>query len=143
VLLPLTHPVFRKVFTAAAAYNLLWGAWVSLLPAQYFQVLGLPVPDAMGLAIWQCVGMCILIYAPGYWWIARQPERFCHYVLIGLLGKTLGPIGMVYSVFNGILPPKFALTCLFNDVLWWLPFWAFAFAAAKARGGWWALLRGD
>jgi small multidrug resistance pump len=131
----------RPWFLAAALYNLLWGSWVVLLPQQYFDWIGMPAPQP--IAIWQVVGMCVLVYAPGYWWVARDPLRFRHYVLIGLLGKLLGPIGFVFSVHQGTLPLVFGWTLLTNDLLWWLPFGLFLREAARVSGGWGALLRGD
>lgn len=132
---------FRIVFLAAAAYNALWGAWVVLLPRQYFALIGMAAPEP--IAIWQVVGMCVAVYAPGYWWIARDPLRFRHYALIGLLGKVLGPLGFVGAVAAGTLPLRFGITLLANDLAWWLPFVAFLREAARASGSWAALLRGD
>lgn len=132
---------FRPWLYAAALYNLVWGSWVVLLPHQYFDWIGMPAP--MPIAIWQVVGMCILVYAPGYWWAARDPLRFRHYIVIGLLGKVLGPIGFLFSVQQGTLPLAFGWTLLCNDLVWWLPFGLFLHQAARISGGWGALLRGD
>lgn len=132
---------YRPLFVAAALYNALWGAWVVLAPRQYFALIGMSAPEP--IAIWQVVGMCVAVYAPGYAWIARDPLRFRHYALIGLLGKVLGPVGFVGAVAAGTLPLRFGITLLANDLAWWAPFAFFLRVAARASGGWTALLRGD
>jgi small multidrug resistance pump len=138
-MLPLDR--FRPWLYAAAAYNAAWGAWVVLAPRHYFALIDMPAPEP--IAIWQVVGMCVAAYAPGYWWAARDPLRFRHYVVIGLLGKTLGPLGFAIAVANGGLPARFGWTLLANDVVWWIPFALFLREAARASGGWAPLLRGD
>lgn len=89
----------------AAVYNVLWGGGVALF--------------APGPA-WKCVGMMVLVYAPGYWAAARRPLP--ELVAVGLLGKTLGPVGFVWAYAHGMLPPAFGLVVLANDVLWWPAF---------------------
>ena len=89
---------YRFWFYAAALYNLVWGALNVLAPQFYFQLLGLPLPKE--LPYWQVVGMFVLVYAPAYWWAGRHPERHGHLILIGLLGKVLGPVGFVFSFFT-------------------------------------------
>jgi small multidrug resistance pump len=132
---------YRPWFYAAALYNLLWGAGMSLFPAGYFQIVGMPAPNYP--ALWQVVGMFVLVYAPGYWWVARQPVRHRHLVVIGLLGKLLGPLGFVGSFALGSLPLAFGWTLLTNDLIWWPAFGLFLREAAHCCGGWGALLRGD
>ncbi len=115
---------FRLWFYAAAAYNLLWGAVVVLAPNLYFDALGMARPNYP--AIWQSVGMMVGVYALGYWLLARDPKRYAALIWIGLLGKTLGPIGFLWSALQGVLPWKFGVVCLTNDLIWWPVFWAFA-----------------
>jgi small multidrug resistance pump len=43
-------------------------------------------------------------------------------VLVGLMGKILGPIGFAKALYYGVFPPLFGLTILTNDLLWWVPF---------------------
>jgi len=82
-------------------------------------------------------------YAPAYWWVAQYPSRHRHLVVIGLLGKVLGPIGFAWSARQGQLPLDFGLTILTNDLLWWPAFGLFLRAAARRYGGWAPLLRGE
>ena len=132
---------YRPWFYAAALYNLLWGAAVVLFPRRGLRLLGLPT--ATHAPLWQVVGMLVLVYAPGYWWAARHPGRHRQLVLIGLVGKILGPIGYAWAVWRGELPRAFGWTILTNDLLWWPAFVGYLRVAARQAGGWAALLRGE
>lgn len=135
------YATFRIWFKAAAWYNLIWGALIVLLPSVYFDLIGMEQPKY--LAIWQVVGMCILVYAPGYWWASKNPVKFRHYIVIGLLGKLLGPIGFVWAVYQGLLPIEFGLTLITNDLIWWPVFFIFLTRMAREYGGWLALFTGE
>ena len=124
------------VLWAAAIYNLLWGAWVVLVPGALFDFAGIPRPIYLG--IWQCVGMVIGVYGIGYAIAATDPYRHWPIVLVGFLGKVLGPIGMVCAWITvapgtpGFLPPRFAAaTNITNDLIWWIPFAMILYGAFK------------
>jgi hypothetical protein len=94
-------------------------------------------------AIWQVVGMFVLVYAPAYWWVARFPWRHRHFVVIGLAGKVLGPLGFVWAVGVDDLPASFGWTLITNDAIWWVPFTLFLRDAARLAGGWKSMLMGE
>ena len=122
------HRTYRAWFTAAAIYNLLWGAVVSIFPDLPFRLLNLPPSNYP--VLWQAIGMMVMVYAPGYYFIARDPERYAVFVWIGLLGKLLGPLGFLVSAMLGVLPWRFGLLNLTNDVIWLPVFLLFAFRYA-------------
>lgn len=126
---------------AAAIYNLLWGSINVLFPELLFNMLGVPAPSV--LPLWGVVGMFVLVYAPAYWWAARYPDRHAHIVLIGMLGKILGPVGFVWSAFTGQLPLAFGWTILTNDLIWWPALARYLQTAARNAGGWQAFLKGE
>jgi hypothetical protein len=114
---------------AAAIYNVAWGAGVIAFPHWLFDVTGLPrmnYPE-----IWQCVGMIVGVYGIGYWIAAGDPRRHWPIVLVGLLGKVLGPIGFIHALARGTFPPAFGLTIVTNDLIWWLPFGLILLEAAR------------
>jgi small multidrug resistance pump len=131
---------YRTWLTAAALYNLVWGALVILFPASFFCLIGAPEPSY--LLLWQVVGMFVLVFAPGYWWAARDPARHGHLVLIGLVGKLLGPLGFAWAYGTGQLPLAFGLTILTNDLVWLPVFVLFVRDAACSAGGWRPFLAG-
>ena len=128
-------------FYAAALYNLVWGAVNIFFPQLFFNLIGMPPPNY--LPLWQVVGMFVLVYAPAYGWAARDPLRHRHFIVIGLLGKILGPMGFVWSALHGQLPWAFGLTLLTNDLIWWPAFGLFLRDAARVSGGWRNLLNGQ
>src|SRR5262245_23618642 len=115
----------------AAIYNLVWGAWVILFPAALWTWLNLPPPNYP--ALWQCIGMVIGVYGVGYWIAARDPARHWPIILVGWLGKVLGPIGMLRASLGGDLPWSFGLVNVWNDLIWWWPFTAALYYAWRAN----------
>lgn len=104
----------------AGAYNIVWGAWVVLFPNALFDWTGVERPNHPEL--WQCIGMIVGVYGIGYAIAARDSRRHWPIVLVGLLGKVLGPIGMATALVQGRFPLAFGVTCLTNDLVWWIPF---------------------
>jgi hypothetical protein len=131
-----THQLaaFRPWLIAAAIYNLVSGTIIVIAPALYFRIVHIPPPNY--LPLWQVVGMFVLVYSPGYWWAYRAPAAHSHLVLIGLLGKLLGPIGFAWSAWVGQLPLAFGAILVSNDLLWWPAFIGFVATAARLSGGW-------
>jgi hypothetical protein len=115
---------------AAATYNLLWGGAVVIAPAALFTWAGIELPRYP--EIWQCVGMMVGVYGVGYAIAAFDPLRHWPIVLVGLLGKVLGPIGFAFAWAKGLFPARFAITILSNDLVWWVPFAGILWAAISA-----------
>lgn len=87
--------------------------------------------------IMQCVAMMVGVYALGYYYLARDPLRYANLIWIGLIGKTLGPLGFALGLMTGTMKPGFFWIVLTNDLIWWPAFWAFALKHARdpfARG---------
>ncbi len=120
----------RGVLILAGIYNLLWGMWVILSPLAMFRWSGMEPPRYPQL--WQGVGMIVGIYGLGYLLAARNPMRHWPIVLIGLLGKTLAPVGLLGTALRGELPWPWGVTIVTNDLIWWVPFGAILFEAASA-----------
>jgi len=110
-------------------YNAAWGSAVVLFPATLLRIAGVNATDAVPLV--QVIGMMVGVYAYGYYLLAREPKRYSGFIWIALAGKTLGPVGFVYSASTGALPWSFGWICVFNDVIWWPVFWRFALAHAR------------
>ena len=120
---------YRRWFYAAAIYNAVWGIAVVLFPGPVLRLAGLDSSDATPLV--QVMGMMVGVYAYGYYLLAREPRRYCGLIWIGLAGKTLGPLGFIYSAATGALPWTFGWICVFNDFIWWPVFWRFALTYAR------------
>jgi hypothetical protein len=120
----------------AGLYNLAWGTAVVLWPNQTFAWLGMTPLNYP--QIWQCLGMVVGVYGIGYLIAARDPARHWPIVLVGLLGKVLGPIGFLAAERGGKLPWSFGLMNVTNDLIWWVPFTLilyYAWRTNSAPGG--------
>lgn len=121
------------VLLAAGAYNLCWGAWAIFFPGAYFSFSGMQRP--IYPEIWQCVGMIVGVYGIGYAIAAFDPYRHWPIVLVGLLGKVLGPIGFIKALVEQTFPLKSGVINLTNDVIWWLPFTLILLGALRHNTG--------
>jgi len=122
---------YRRWFYAAAIYNAAWGTAVVLFPETLLRIAH--IKDAGAAPLAQVIGMMVGVYAYGYYLLARDPTRYYGLIWIALAGKTLGPIGFVYSAYMGALPWSFGWINVFNDVIWWPVFWRFALARESAN----------
>jgi hypothetical protein len=87
----------------------------------------------MGLLMF---GMIVGVYGVGYPIAAFDPLRHWSVILVGFLGKVLGPIGMANARWQGRLPLIAGVTCLTNEVIWWVPFGIILWRAyQKAQAG--------
>jgi peroxiredoxin len=118
---------YSRVLFWAALYNLVWGAWVVLLPGSAFSLLGIDPPNY--LFIWQCVGMIVGVYGIGYAIAAMDPLRHWPIVLVGFLGKIFGPLGYLWGVVMKTTPVEFGYLLITNDLIWWIPFFCILKAA--------------
>ncbi len=124
------------ILILAGVYNLVWGSWVVLRPNDLFDWTGINRPTYPG--IWQCVGMIVGVYGIGYAIAAFDPLRHWPIVLVGFLGKILGPIGMLSTWLTfapdalGYLPLSWGWVNLTNDLIWWIPFGAILWAAYQS-----------
>ncbi len=125
-------PWMRGVLALAAVYNVLWGAFAVLSPQTMFRWLGVdPLPVYPEL--WQCIGMIVGVYGVGYGIAAVDPYRHWPIILVGLLGKVLGPIGMLNAYWTGRFPASMGWISLTNDLIWWWPFTVILIGAARAK----------
>jgi len=110
----------KTILKLAAIYNILWGTWVILFPNHFFELVAMP-PLNMPF-IWQGLGMVVGLYGFGYWIASYYPLKHWPIVLIGFLGKVLGPVGFLGHYLEGNVSISFFYINIFNDVIWWIPF---------------------
>lgn len=133
---PFADRLFRITFALAGCYNLAFGLWAAVWPLAFFQLFEIPPPRYPG--IWACLGMVVGVYGLLYWHAASKLEAAWPIIAVGLLGKVLGPIGMVASFGDG-WPRRLGMICVYNDLIWWLPFGLFLVRGAVI-GRWIAAL---
>lgn len=123
----------RAVFVAAGLYNISWGIYSALDPQWLFRFAGMPPLNHP--EIFACLGMVIGLYGILYLEVARVPERGWLLAAVGLAGKVLGPIGLAQLLWSGAWPPRSAVLCITNDLIWWLPFGLYL-VDARPGGAW-------
>lgn len=110
----------RAVFCAAGFYNFAWGAYTALDPQWLFRFAGMP--PANYPEVFACLAMVVGVYGFLYLEVARVPEKGWLLAAVGMLGKLLGPIGLVALIGSGRWPPSTLILSLTNDFIWWVPF---------------------
>lgn len=110
----------KTTLLLAGGYNIAWGGVVVLFPASLFLWARMEPPRYP--QVWQCVGMMVGVFGVGYLIAAKDPARHWPIVLVGLLGKILGPLGFFLEVAQGRLPWRAGWVIVTNDLIWWVPF---------------------
>lgn len=131
---PDTHPTpawMRITLRLAAVYNAGYALVLALFPQQIFQWLHMPPTPSVMV---RCIGMLVGVYAIGYWVAASHPLRWWPLVLVGIVGKSLGPIGFLICVYTGELPWHAGWMNVTNDLIWLPPFIAIVIAAYQQQG---------
>jgi hypothetical protein len=124
----MSETLLRRVFRIAGIYNICWGTAIVLYPNLLFDLFGIPrvnYPFVMA-----GLGMCIGLY----WVVAGDLARYPQLVIIGFLGKALGPIGWFWTVMTTDLPLRTMWTNVFNDFIW-LPFFIAYFVWYRRQRG--------
>ncbi len=114
--------ILSTVFLSAAIYNVVWGVLIIFYPNLIFKVFDIEPLNYPFLM--SGIGMFVAVYGYGYWVVSRDLYCYPQLVVIGLLGKTLGPIGWGFTVLNGDIPGRTLWVNVFNDLIW-LPFFVY------------------
>ncbi len=119
----------KPVLRLAGVYNIAWGGLAVFFPKAAFEWAGMPQPNYPEL--WQCVGMIVGVYGVGFLVAALNPLRHWPIVLVGLLGKILGPVGFLNAALSGRFPWALGWNIVTNDLIWWVPFTLILLAAYR------------
>src|SRR5262245_64998796 len=115
--------LYRMTFVAAGVYNIVWGVYSALDPQWLFRFSGMEPLNRPEVFV--CLAMIVGLYGIVYLEVARRPERCWLMAAVGLVGKILGPMGLLVLIATGAWPVRTFVLCLFNDLIWWLPFSAY------------------
>lgn len=123
----------RVTLIAAGFYNIAFGIWAVCWPHLWFDWSSMPrstYPE-----IWQSVGMIVGVFGVGYLIASCNPIRHWPIVLVGFLGKVMGPIGFTKAVYSGALPLSSTWITVTNDLIWWIPFGLILWHTLQAKIG--------
>ena len=119
----------RAVFIIAGIYNILWGLFSAIYPNWLFDFAGMPPINYP--QIFACLGMVVGLYGIIYFAVAWKPEHGFLLAAVGLVGKILGPVGLLVLIWQGQWKPATIILCLTNDFVWWIPFSLYLFDSWK------------
>jgi hypothetical protein len=104
-----------------------WGVLSGMEPQWLFRFARMPLQNYP--EVFACLGMLVGLYGILYLEVARMPERGWLLAAVGLLGKWLGPIGLVRLLWSGQWPIATVVLCVTNDLVWWIPFGLYLYDA--------------
>ena len=96
----------RMALLVAGLQCLIWGMFIIGWPGPSSLAYGFAQPPTE-LFLWQGTGLVITLFGIGYAIASTDPRQHWVIILIGLLSKSLGPIGMVWSVNQGDVSTAF------------------------------------
>ena len=111
----------RVALLVAGLQCLIWGVFIILWPERSSLAYGFAQPPTE-LFLWQGMGLVIVLFGIGYAIASRNPSQHWAIILIGLLSKSLGPIGMAWSVRQGDVSSRVLYLIPINDLIWLVPF---------------------
>lgn len=112
---------YRLVLLCAMLHSGVWGLFIMGFPSLSAKVYGFADTPA-DVHLWQGAGLFIFLLAVGYAIAARNPIQHWSVVLLGLLAKIFGVIGMCTAVYEGRVSPNVLWLLPLNDIAWWIPF---------------------
>jgi peroxiredoxin len=110
----------RMTLLSAAAYHMLWGAFVALFPQALFKWLDFDTANYP--QFWQCLGILSAVYSLGYLITAMNPVRYWPIVLLGFLDKIFKTLVLGVASYRGELPSELGILIVALDLIWCLPF---------------------
>jgi len=120
----------RIVFIVAGLYNIGWGSYAVIDPQWLFRYARMPLQNYP--EVFACLGMVVGLYGIVYLEVARSPERGWLLAAVGLVGKVLGPLGLLRLIWSGTWPVATVVLCATNDLIWWIPFGLYLYDAWPA-----------
>lgn len=120
----------RVALYVASLQCLIWGTFILALPERSSLAYGFDKVPAE-IFLWQGTGLIIFLFGVGYGISATNPTQHWAVILIGLMAKFLGPVGMLWSVLQGQVSRQVLYLIPINDVVWWFPFTLILVAAFR------------
>ena len=122
----------RMALLVASLQCLIWGVFILAFPERSSLAYGFDKVPAE-LFLWQGTGLIIFLFGVGYSIAATNPAQHWAVVLIGLMAKFLGPVGMLWSVIQSQVSKQVLYLIPINDLVWWLPFTLILVSAFRNR----------
>ncbi len=114
-----SYSLYRALFIAAAAYNIVFAVWSGFFPRQFFTMFATEPPGSQ--ASWRVTAVVVALFGLIYAYAAYRPTRADIPVAVGLASKVLGPFAWLLAVTRGEMSPQLFPVLLLGDLLWWFP----------------------
>ncbi|MFD4556342.1 hypothetical protein ACFWP5_18850 [Streptomyces sp. NPDC058469] len=109
----------RTTFVAAGIHNIAWGCYAVYNPQWFFHLTGMAASNTP--QIFATLGMVLGLYGILYLEVARVPARGWLIAAVGMTGKVLGPVGLLWLIVTGKWPVDSVVLVSTNDLIWWIP----------------------
>lgn len=131
---PDSFPWAAWVLRISAAHSLAWGGFIMLAPITAATCYGFDRPPAE-IFLWRGAGFMICVLGTGYLIASTDPEQHWLAVLLGLIAKVFGPIGLCGAVCLGEVSWHVLILLPVNDLLWWYPFGRIVLSGIRHTAG--------
>ena len=111
----------RIALLVAGLQCLIWGVFIIAWPERSSVAYGFTEPPTE-LFLWQGTGLVIVLFGVGYTIASTNPMQHWVIILIGMLSKSLGPIGMAWTVYQEHVSRRVLFLIPINDLIWLIPF---------------------
>lgn len=121
----------RGFLLVAGVYNLAWGLFIYNFPNAYYNWLTEANRGVNRLVEYQGAG--VILFGLIYILACLYPVRFWYLILLGVLSKTFGAVGVYFLVIDKSLTDHFIFHLLVNDLVWVIPLIFITFRAFRLR----------
>ncbi|MEO7962475.1 MAG: hypothetical protein ABIT38_01045, partial [Gemmatimonadaceae bacterium] len=119
----------RGALAAAGVQGIGWGIVAIAAPNYFFNRIRLAPPNYPQLV--QCIGVFVVLLGVATLLASPNPARHWPVLVMGLAAKILIPASAVHQWVTGVLPERFVVAVLANDLIWWIPFAMLLWYAAR------------
>lgn len=119
------------VLFLAALRCLLGGVYIMLCPEHSFRTYGF-AEELKHPLLWEGSGFTIGLYGVGYALAWHDPKRHYGLILMGLLAKIFGSLGVAWGYLDGVLFARALFWAFVNDAIWFLPLGLIVYCAYKS-----------
>lgn len=120
----------RGILLVAGVYNLAWGVFIYNFPDAFYSWLIEANREASQWIVYQGAGT--FIFGILYILAALYPLRFWYLILLGLISKLSGALGMYFFIDKNITS-HFIFHVLLNDLAWIVPLAIITYRAFRLR----------
>jgi hypothetical protein len=121
----------RGFLLLASIYNIAWGIFIYNFPTAYYGWLTKTNLEAPAIISYQ--GLGTIAFGAIYFLTACYPLKLWFLILLGILSKLTGAIGIYYIIMDQQMTRTFIFQMLMNDLIWIVPFILIFFKVMEVR----------